>query len=222
MQKKNRWHLNLTFPVGKCCLFSCPQNHNFWGNKFWTCMHFESWLVTGKLYFQKVRIIVRSGCHPTLLAYALRHPTVQKDPKGMFKNCWRYAASDTSGKFWHVKRFSTTCFEGFGLIFWPGVDVVAVACGSHMHGSVAWQSCGGQQNEQGKMGPNFTSMHSCVKSWAGSCEWYVWSYAARKREEAGRLIFCRSGLRPWPKIPTKGSDTGSMLRCLWVWAWIYA
>ena len=69
------------------------------GNKFWTCMHFESWLVTGKLYFQKVRIIVRSGCHPTLLAYALRHPTVQKDPKGMFKNCWRYAASDTSRNF---------------------------------------------------------------------------------------------------------------------------
>ena len=33
MQKKNRWHLNLTFPVGKCCLFSCPQNHNFWGEQ---------------------------------------------------------------------------------------------------------------------------------------------------------------------------------------------
>ena len=97
-----------------------------------------------------------------------------------------------------------------------------MACGSHIHGSVAWQSCGGQQNEQGKMGPNFTSMHSYVKSWAGSCEWYVCSYAARKREEAGRLIFCRSGLGPWPKIPTKGLDTGSMLRCLWVWAWIYA
>lgn len=31
--KKNRWRLNLTFPVDKCCLFSCPQNHNFWGEQ---------------------------------------------------------------------------------------------------------------------------------------------------------------------------------------------
>ena len=73
-----------------------------------------------------------------------------------------------------------------------------------MHGSVAWQSCGGQQNEQGKMGPNFTSMHSCVKSWAGSCEWYVWSFAARKRGRGRAAHILQIGIGAMAKDSYQG------------------